>query len=136
MRGSVGFTLIEALVALAVVAVVLAALGSLVAATVRNAHGLDIRLALVETARALEAELPDRALLDVGTLTGDRSGFLWRVDVLPFPDVPPAAASPFEADRRPPPPPWIPLSVMIRVQAPSGQALQLDTIRLRPRPAR
>ena len=49
--GSAGFTLIEVLVALAVVAVSLSAIGSLIAVTVRGARSIGGHLALVETAR-------------------------------------------------------------------------------------
>ena len=49
-----GFTLIEVLVALAVVAVSLSAIGSLIAATIRGARSVDAHLALIETARAID----------------------------------------------------------------------------------
>jgi hypothetical protein len=32
------------------------------------------------------------------------------------------------------PTPWIPLSVVISVQSPGGSILQVNTVRLRPRP--
>ena len=51
-RKTAGFTLIEVLVALSVVAVALAAIGSLIATTVRGARSLDLRLTMIETARA------------------------------------------------------------------------------------
>ena len=48
--------------ALAVIAVVLSSIGSLVGATVRGSHALDEHLALIETARALEAACRPRPL--------------------------------------------------------------------------
>src|SRR5258708_21911780 len=78
-----GFTLIEVLVALAVIAVVLTAIGSLIAGSVRGARALDQHLTLIETARAVEAGLPDRADLKLGTLAGEVSGQRWRVRVRP-----------------------------------------------------
>ena len=127
MRRSVtserGFTLIEALVALAVVAVSLAAIGALIATTVRNTRWLDQRLALAETARAIAAGLPDRGDLAPGSLRGNLGGHAWRLDVVPYPVANPQ-------------PPWMPVTVVIRVQSPAGQVLQLDSIRLARSPAR
>jgi len=123
-RGAGGFTLIEVLVALAVIAISLAAIGSLIAASVRGARLLDQRLALVEIARAVETGLPDRGDLKIGRLTGEVSGHRWRVDVLPFiaNNVDPRL-----------PTPWVPQAVVIRVQSPEGSILQMNTVRLRRR---
>ena len=52
-RSTAGFTLIEVLVALAVVAISLAAIGSLIAVTTRGARAVGLHLTLVETARAI-----------------------------------------------------------------------------------
>ncbi len=82
--GAAGFTLIEVLIALAIIAVALTAIGSLMAATVRGTHAIDRHLSLVETARAVEAALPDRAALAVGDLSGSIGGNRWRVDVAPL----------------------------------------------------
>jgi general secretion pathway protein I len=124
-RATDGFTLIEVVVALAVIAVVLTAIGSLIAASVRGARALDYHLTLVETARAIETGLPDRADLKPGTLAGEVSGQRWRVDVRPLPAV--------EVETQKPTP-WIPQSVVITVQSPGGSILQVNTVRLRPRP--
>jgi general secretion pathway protein I len=123
--GQAGFTLIEVLVALAVVAVSLAAIGSLMATTVRGMRSLDTRLALIETARAIETSLPDRDQLKVGSLTGELADHRWRVDVLPFLTGNSASQT---AN------PWIPQTVIIRVQSPTGSIIQIDTVRLRRRP--
>jgi general secretion pathway protein I len=121
-KGTSGFTLIEALVALAVVAVSLSAIGSTIATTVRGVRSLDRRLALVETSRAILNGLPNRNELSRGTSSGELAGHRWRVDVQPF--VAEGAASQ-EAAR------WFPQSVTIRVQSPSGGILELNTVRLR-----
>jgi general secretion pathway protein I len=123
-RKVAGFTLIEVLVALAVIGVSLAAIGSLVATTVRGIRSVDQHLALVETARAVEAALADRGALNVESLSGEASGHRWR-----------ALLSPFVADFVDPrlPTPWVPQAVMIRVQSPAGPILQIDTVRLRRR---
>jgi hypothetical protein len=46
----------------------------------------------------------------------------WRVDVMPF------AAGFVDAGA---PTPWVPQTVVVRVEAPSGEILRLDTVRLR-----
>jgi general secretion pathway protein I len=119
-----GFTLIEVLVALVVVAISLAAVGSLMAATVRGTRSIEQHLALVETARAIEAALPDRGDLPSGSLVGEMSGYRWRIDVEPFATrfVDPRLATP-----------WAPQTITITVQAPGGPLLRLDTVRLRRR---
>ncbi len=117
-----GFTLIEVLVALSVVAVSLAAIGSLIATTVRGIRSLDRRVALVETTRAIMTGLPDRERLVPGSFSGEMAGHRWRVDVTPLAvaGVDPQGSAP-----------WTPHSVVLRVQPPSGPILQINTIRLR-----
>jgi general secretion pathway protein I len=116
-----GFTLIEALVALAVVAVSLAAIGSLVAANVRGAVAVDQRLSLVEAARSILTSLPDRGQLAPGDSRGELAGNRWQIDVLPF-------TADFVDPSRPTS--WVPHALVIRVQSPNGQLLRIDTVRL------
>jgi general secretion pathway protein I len=116
--------LIEALVALAVVAVSLSAIGSTIATTVRGVRSLDRRLALVETSRAVMTGLPDRNELSPGSFSGELASHRWWVDVQPF--IVDGAA--IQGAAR-----WAPQSVTIRVQSPSGGILELNTIRLRRR---
>jgi general secretion pathway protein I len=113
------------LVALSVVAVALAAIGSLIATTVRGTRSLDVHLTLVETARMIATALPDRDALKPGNFSGEMAGHRWRVDVLPFnfARVDPRVA------------PWVPQTVVIRIQSPSGPVLRLNTVRLRRREA-
>jgi general secretion pathway protein I len=113
------------LVAIAVVAISLAAIGSLIATSVRGARSLDRRLALVEIARAIETGLPDRTELKAGRLAGEASGHRWHIDVRPF----------FASNVDPRlPTPWVPQEVVITVQSPEGPFLQVNTVRLRRRP--
>jgi len=124
-RDTAGFTLIEVVVTLAVIAALLLSIGSLVSVAVRGTHALDDHLVLVETARAIEAGLPDRDRLAVGTLSGERDGQLWRVDVQPFPGKLEAAAQT----------PWVPLLASITVQTPGGTSLKVTTVRLGRKPS-
>jgi general secretion pathway protein I len=124
-RAVAGFTLIEVVVALALVAVALTAIGSLIATTIRGTRSIDQHLSLAETARAIEAALPARDELKPGTSTGEMAGYRWRLDVLPF-------TASFVDPRLPSP--WMPQTVVITVQAPGGPVLQINTVRLQRRP--
>ena len=125
-RVNAGFTLIEVLVALAVVAISLAAIGSLIAVTTRGARAIGLHLTLVETARSIVTGLPDRDQLVPGNFSGEAAGHRWRVDVMPF-------YADFVDLREPTN--WIPQTVVVRVQSPAGKVLQVNTVRLRHRPA-
>jgi len=116
-----GFTLIEALVALAIVAVSLTSIGTLIASTARAAHSIEARLARLETARAILTALPARNQLVPGTLTGAIADHPWRVDVIPFAAQGITASSGGQ---------WVPQSVVVTIQAPSGAAMKVNTIRL------
>ncbi len=116
-----GFTLIEALVALAVAAISLTAIAALMAGNIRGAGRIGHHLQLSETLRAVEAALPDRAALATGNLTGELHGQAWSLDVTPLPkdfDNPRADAL------------WTPQDIVITVQSASGGQLQLETVRL------
>jgi general secretion pathway protein I len=114
------------LIALAIIAVSLTAIGSLMAASVRGTRSIDEHLALVETARAIEAGLPDRADLKLGSFGGIRGPYRWRVDVLPY--------HPRFIDTTSPSP-WLPQAVVITVQSPDGPVLRLNSVRLARRAA-
>lgn len=124
-RGSAGFTLIEVVVTLAVIAAILLSVGSLVSVAVRGTRALDDHLVLVETARAIEVGLPDRNSLTVGTLSGERGGQRWRVDVQPF------SGALDEQVRTP----WVPLTASITVQTPRGTRFSMTTVRLGRKPS-
>jgi general secretion pathway protein I len=116
-----GFTLIEALVALGIVAASLAAIGPVVATGVRATWAIGDRLALAETARAILNELPDRSRIASGRLYGETGAYRWRGDILPFAAdfIDPAV-----------PAPWTPQLVAVSVRSPGGRELRIDTIRL------
>jgi general secretion pathway protein I len=126
-NGVAGFTLIEALVALAVVAAVLGSIGAVIATTVKGTRGIDQRLALSGAAENLLAALPARTLLKPGRQSGDLAGHRWRIDVSPM-NVP-VASNAAQTGR------FVPLAVTMRLQAPGGPATQITTVRLVPRSA-
>jgi general secretion pathway protein I len=123
--GVAGFTLIEALVALAIVAAVLGSIGAVIATTVKGTRGIDQRLELSGTAENLLAALPARALLKPGRQSGALAGHRWRIDVSRM-NVPVASDAP-QTGR------FVPLAITMRLQAPGGPATQITTVRLVPR---
>ena len=135
-RDTAGFTLIEVLVAIAVLAVVLGAIGAVVGNTVRTIRSVDRRLPLLETAQSLIASLPAREALQPGTQSGTSGEFRWRIDaVLLNRNVPDNAAAALSsaATGAPPKVNWMPLAITVRVQGNDGPPVRLDTVRLRPR---
>ena len=124
-EGAAGFTLIEALVALAIIAIVLGTIGSVIATTVKGTRSIDQRLALAGTAETLLADLPARAVLKPGRQSGELAGSRWRVDVAPM-NV--AGGNP-ATDR------FVPLAINLRLQRADGSAIQVTTVKLVPRPA-
>ena len=136
-RGTAGFTLIEVLVAIAVLAVVLGAIGAVVGNTVRTIRSVDRRLPLLETAQSLIASLPARDALQPGTQSGTSGDFRWRIDaVLLNRNVPDNAAAALStaATATPPKVNWMPLAITVRVQGSEGPPVRLDTVRLIPGP--
>lgn len=121
-HATAGFTLIEVLVALAILGVALMSIGSLVAVNAHGTRALEQHLNLVSIARAIEAGLPDASTSESGPLTGSIEGHRWRVDFHPFTGglIPKRPSSP-----------WVPETVAITVTAPTGATFRLDTIRLR-----
>lgn len=115
-----GFTLIEALVALSIIAVVIASIGELIASSARGVRSIDRHLTRLETTRAVMTALPDRDQLVPGDLSGMIANYRWRVDVLPFATQPAAQSSTR----------WMPKAVTVTVQSPNGPAMQISTIRL------
>ena len=122
-----GFTLLEALVALSIVAAVLSSIGALIATNVRGMRSIEAHLTRLETARSIMTALPDRARLVLGTMSGETDGHPWRVDVAPL--MP--SNQRVESSN-----PWQPLTVAVTVRSPSGAAMQITTVRLQRRDGR
>ena len=120
-----GFTLIEVLIAIAVVSISLVAIGSVMATTTRGVRSLERHVSVMESARTIANNLPPRDQLAPGSLTGELYGNRWRIDVSPYLG---GGIAPVRDSQ------WIPLTVRIRVQSPSGAVLGLETVKLQRRP--
>jgi general secretion pathway protein I len=123
--GNAGFTIIEVLIALAVIAVCLAAIGTVVGVTSRGVRALEQRVALVEVARSVAASLPPHSTRAVVPGIGEILGYRWQVNLAPW-----VGGDVVEQPNSP----WSPQTVTIRVQSPSGAVLALQTVRLQRKP--
>jgi len=119
-----GFTILEVLIALAVVAIAIVAIGYVMSTNVRGVRALENHVALIQTAQTvLATAIPQRKELAPGSLAGQIRDYRWQVDIGPVgggwvinnPEVA-----------------WIPQLVKIRVRSPSGAAIDLETVRLMP----
>jgi general secretion pathway protein I len=121
-----GFTIIEVLIALAVVAVSVVAIGSVMSTNVRGVRLLEQHVTLMQTARSIMTTgIPPRAELGPGALSGQIDGYQWKIDVEALGEgwaVPGADVA------------WIPALVRVRVRSPSGAVSDLRTVRLMHRP--
>lgn len=122
-----GFTLIEVLVSIAVVAITIGAIGSVTATATHGVQTLEQHLALVETIRTVASTLPARDQRVPGSLTGEIYGHRWRLDAVPYTG---GGIAPI------PDSPWFPETLKIRVQSPSGAVVGVETMRLQLRPTK
>jgi general secretion pathway protein I len=125
LSGTAGFTLLEALVALAVMGVGLAAIGTLANSSLRVGLYTERHLAEIEGARKIVAGMPARNALPYGRLTGSLDAHEWRIDSAPVS----ATAASSETS-------WTPQSIALLVRSPFGATIEIDTIRLRKQAAK
>jgi general secretion pathway protein I len=125
-RSDAGFTILEVLVALAVVAVTIVAIGSVMSTNARGVQVLENHVALMQTAQTvLATAIPPRQQLSPGARSGQLHDFRWQIDVGPVG----GDWDPGDADVA-----WVPELVTIRVRSPSGATVDLKTVRLMHRP--
>ena len=127
-RSDAGFTLLEVLIALAVVAASIAAIGSAMSTNLRGVKALESHVALMRSAQAvLATAIPRRKELVPGTVSGQVGDFRWQLDIGPVGGDWVAKDANVA---------WIPELVRIKVRSPSGTTVDLETVRLMQRPRR
>lgn len=127
-----GFTIIEVLIALAVVAISVVAIGSVMSTNTRGVLSLERNVALMQTTRMIMAtKIPPRSALAPGTLSGEEGGYRWTIDIGPLggDDADDDKDKDSSAD-------WIPELVRVRVRSPFGAVSDLRTVRLMARPSK
>ncbi|WP_246801279.1 prepilin-type N-terminal cleavage/methylation domain-containing protein [Bradyrhizobium genosp. L] len=126
-RKDAGFTLLEVLVALALVAVSVIAIGSVMGVKTRGVRSLEQHVALMQATRTLmTVGIPPRDALQPGTSSGQADGYRWVIDVSPL------GGGWTVSDANVP---WTPELVRIRVKLPGGSLSDIRTVRLMPRPS-
>ena len=118
--------MVEALAALTVMAIGMAAIGELSNSSLRSGLYFERHLAEIETARKIVAGLPARKDLPDGSLSGVLDSHKWRIDAAPFPNA--LATVNAVSD-------WRPQMLILHVVAPTGSVVEIDTVRLRKRVA-
>ncbi|MGC2776748.1 MAG: type II secretion system protein [Bradyrhizobium sp.] len=121
-KATAGFTLIETLVTLAIVAVSLVTIGALMGSSTRGSRKLEQHVALVQAAfNAVWLAFPSRVPPASATQSGLSMAHLWRAQTQPFAiDV----GAPANASA------WLPQKITLQVRSPSGGTMELETVRL------
>ena len=121
-RSDAGFTILEVLIALAVAAIAIVAIGYVMSTNVRGVRALEDHVALMQTAQTvLTTAIPPRKEMAPGRLAGQIRDYGWQVDIGPV-------GGGWVIDNADVA--WIPELVKIRVRSPSGAAIDLETVRL------
>jgi hypothetical protein len=116
--------LIEALVALSIVAAMTASISALIASAARGTRSIETRLTRLEIARSLMTAMPDRDQLVLGSSSGQMADHPWRIEVAPF------TSNGFSQSNDVP---WVPQTIVMTVQSPTGTTMQISTVRLQRR---
>jgi len=119
-----GFTLIEAVIALAIVATSLASIGALIATTSRATTSIESHLSRLQALRAVAAALPGRDQLANGQTSGELGGQRWQLDVSPYLRTRAAGRDQ---------PTWVPYVVALTVQSAGSPPIRIDSVRLKRR---
>ena len=130
MRRQRGYSLLEVIIAFALLALALTLLLGSLSGAARPVHGADLRTRATLHAQSLLAQLGAGEALQPGRQEGgfERDRYRWQLDVAPFAD--PLAA---RAQRDPGAPQLLDVRLQVRWGEGRGQALQWRTLRLAPR---
>ena len=120
-RGSAGFTLLEALIAIVILALSLGALLQLYGTGLRGIATIDDNLRARLLAQSVMAEISYDRRLRPGRLQGRLDQFAWTLSVAPFDDGDPAPQLPG---------PWTLHRLALTVTWPQGRRIVLQTLRM------
>ncbi|MBB4398894.1 type II secretion system protein J [Bradyrhizobium sp. ERR14] len=121
-KSDAGFTLIEVLVALAVLSLSLGLIGAVVSTSMRAVRKIEERVSVIQEANAVfVTTVPDRNRLLTGTLRGASGSGEWTVLIAPMGagwDVAAGQAG------------WIPRMLELRLRSATGAVVDVRTVRL------
>ena len=120
-NGSAGFTLLEALIAIVILALSLSALLQLYSTGLRGVANIDDHLRARLLAQSVMAEMSYDRRLRPGRLQGRADQFAWTLSITPFDDGQPAPQQPG---------PWTLHRLALTVTWPQGRRIELQTLRL------
>jgi len=120
-RGSAGFTLLEALIAIVILALSLSALLQLYSTGLRGIASIDDNLRARLLAQSVMAEMSYDRRLQPGRLQGRLDQFAWTLSITPFDDGDPAPQQPG---------PWTLHRLALTVTWPQGRRIELQTLRM------
>jgi general secretion pathway protein I len=120
-RGSAGFTLLEALIAIVILALSLSALMQLYGTGLRGVARIDEHLRARLLAQSVMAELSHDRRLRPGSRQGRLDQFVWTLSVTRFDDGAPASQQPG---------PWALHRLALTVSWPQGRRIELQTLRM------
>ena len=123
-RSHRGFTIIEALIALALVSSAITVIGSVFATTALGVRSLEQHLSLVQVARGVVAGLPLNNSLALRSISGETEGYRWQIKPSSY-----LVVSREQAARSS----LVPIKLDVEVHSPRGAVIHLETIRLQPR---
>jgi general secretion pathway protein I len=118
-RRDAGFTILEALVAIAITGAVLASISSLVGTSIRGTWSSESRLRSVQIARSVLANLPDRSL-PKAEYQGWVDGARWTLRSIPYRNGGESEA-------------WSATELLVSVTPVRGAPLTMRTVRLMPK---
>jgi general secretion pathway protein I len=119
--GSAGFTLLEALIAIVILALSLSALLSVYSTGLRGIAAIDSNLRARLLAQSVMAEVSYDRALRPGKLQGRSDEFAWALSITPFEEAEP---TPRQAG------PWAVHQLVLTVSWPHGRRIELQTLRM------
>jgi general secretion pathway protein I len=122
-RGEAGFTLLEALIAIVILALSLSALFQVYSTGLRGVAGIDEHLRARLLAQSVMAEMSYDRALRPGRLQGRADQFVWTLSITPFEE---AEATTRQAGTSP----WTLHHLALTVSWARGRRIELQTLRL------
>lgn len=132
---SAGFTLLEALIAITILALSLSALLSLYSTGLRGVAAIDGNMRARLLAQSVMAEMSHDRALRPGKMQGRADEFRWTITVSPYEEpqaIQQPSQQPGQLGQQPgqQPSPWLLHHLVVTVSWPHGRQIELQTLRM------